>query len=51
MSEVGVAFESFDEVFDVEHLEWLTEHQCLDVTFIIVLYGSSRTIGVEVCPE
>jgi hypothetical protein len=51
VSEVGVAFEAFDEVLDLGYLEELAEQQGFEVPFGLVFYGSSGFFCVEVFPE
>ena len=51
VSEDGVAFEAFDEVFHVGYLEELSEHEGFEVPFGIIFDGSSGSFCVEVFPE
>ena len=52
VSEDGVAFEAFDEVFHVGYLEELSEHQGLQIPLGVVLHGPPWAFSVvEVFPE
>ena len=51
VSEAGVAFEAFDEVFHVGYLMELAEHEGFEVPFGVVLYGPPWAFCAEVFPE